>query len=345
MLKVTVCGHVGGGKFFLDGQTIKTKILINELKKQLGSNDVGVIDTFNWRRNPFKLIYKCILSVYKSKNLVMLPAKNGVKLFTPLFLVLNKLFNRKLHYIVIGGWLPELLENDMKLKKQLKKFDGIYVETEILVQHLRSIGMQNVIHLKNFKKLDILKVEDLCYQQSTPYKLCTFSRVVRKKGIEDAIEVVKSINEKFGKVVYTLDIYGQIGENYKSDFNKLQEKFPEYIEYRGSVNYEESVNVLKDYFLLLFPTHYKTEGIPGTIIDAYAAGLPVLASNWNSASEIIDQNNTGYLYDFKDKNELELSLIKFFENPSLINNCKERCLEKAKSYEPERNIIYFKSYL
>ena len=59
-----------------------------------------------------------------------------------------------------------------------------------------------------------------------------------------------------------------------------------------------SVDVLKSYFFLLFPTKCPGEGIPGTIIDAYAAGLPVVSSLYPNFAEIIDEGVTGLGYEF-----------------------------------------------
>ena len=35
MYKIGICGHYGGGKNCLDGQTIKTKIITKELEKNM----------------------------------------------------------------------------------------------------------------------------------------------------------------------------------------------------------------------------------------------------------------------------------------------------------------------
>ena len=36
MIKIGVCGHFGGNRNFLDGQTVKTKIITRELQKKYG---------------------------------------------------------------------------------------------------------------------------------------------------------------------------------------------------------------------------------------------------------------------------------------------------------------------
>ena len=250
-----------------------------------------------------------------------------------MFVLLNSIFRKKLYYVVIGGWLPELLQSNYILRKLLKKLDGIFVETHSMVQSMKELGFTNVRYLPNFKRLDILDEKDLIYHTEEPFKLCTFSRVTKEKGIEDAIEAVKKVNEHFGRVIYTLDIYGQVDKEYKEKFDILKKQFPHYIKYKGVVNYSESVDVLKYYFLLLFPTHFTTEGIPGTIIDAYAAGLPVISAYWNSSSEVVNHGATGFIYN--DKSMLEKLMLQIIENPNKINSMKKNCIKKVCNYSPE----------
>lgn len=46
---------------------------------------------------------------------------------------LKKIFKFKLIYVVIGGWLPEEVNNNSKLKKELNKFDekSVYEADEL----------------------------------------------------------------------------------------------------------------------------------------------------------------------------------------------------------------------
>jgi glycosyltransferase involved in cell wall biosynthesis len=343
--QIGICGHFGRGKKLFDGQTVKTKILTEELIKKLGSDNIRIIDTHGWKSNPISFLIKCYQLIKVCKNIIILPAQNGIKVFVPLLLILNKLFHRKLHYVVIGGWLPELLKKNNSLRKKLTKFYGIYVETDSMVKSLKNIGLNNVRRLPNFKRLEILEESELVYSTGEPYKLCTFSRVVKEKGIEDAIDVVKSVNEALGRTVYTLDIYGQIDEKYSGRFEELRKKFPFYISYKGIVNFNDSVKVLKNYFALLFPTYYKGEGFAGTILDAFASGLPVIATNWKYNGEIIQNKLEGFLYDYKTNNLLKDILFEIAKKPSIIIKMKKNCLKKAKNYSPEIVIGDFLKYL
>lgn len=335
MKKVGVCGHFGFGKVMLNGQTIKTKILYDELVKQYGEKSVLSLDTHGWQSNPFKLLYKCIILVRSCENIIMLPASNGVKLFAPLFVILKRFFNTELHYMVIGGWLPELLNNNKRLIQNLKVFEGIYVETNSMKQKLNMLGLDNVYIVPNFKKLHILSERELIYNMEPPYEFCTFSRVAKEKGIEDAIDAIKEINRNLNAPICSLDIYGQIDFKYRDEFKKIMAGVPNYIKYKGTVPFDKSVEVLKNYYALLFPTYYDGEGFAGTILDAYASGVPVIASDWKYNSEIITNEKTGFLFNTHNMNVMVKILKNIIYDKANLILLKKYCIKEAQNYIPQ----------
>ena len=101
-----ICGHFAFETELFNGQTIKTKIIAGELEKQLGADDVCCVDTYGGAKRLPIIMTEYIGLFLKCKNIIILPAQNGLKLFVPLSVLLNILFRRKLHYVVIGG-IPE----------------------------------------------------------------------------------------------------------------------------------------------------------------------------------------------------------------------------------------------
>lgn len=335
MKKVCVIGHFGFGENLLNGQTIKTKNVTRELEKQYGVDQIIKIDTHGGVKALPQIIMRMIVAFKYSENVVIFPAHNGVKIFVPLCNILNTIFKKKVHYIVIGGWLPSFLNGKYFLKRNLMHFDGIYVETNTMKKALMQLGLNNVIILKNFKDIEILHEEELQMVYEKPYKICTFSRVILEKGIEDIVNTVISINKKNREPIYCLDIYGPIDAKQEEWFDKLKNNFPSYISYKGLVSADKSVEVLKNYFLLAFPTKFYTEGIPGTILDAYAAGVPVIASRWENFFDVIEEGKTGIGYEFDNQKELETILEKISSTPQIIIEKKHKCIEKAREYLPE----------
>lgn len=335
MYKTGICGHLGIGHNLLNGQTIKTKAVAEELRRRLGEGELIIVDTYGGIKSVHRMLYQSWNMFRKCENIIMMPAHKGLIVFTPVFVFYNCFFHRRLIYIVIGGWLDSFLNRNRWLVGMLKRFSDIYVETSTMKKALELRGFQNVEVMPNFKSLPLIREEELALYHAAPYKICTFSRVVKEKGIEDAIKVVKKVNMDRKKTVFKLDIYGPVDAEYKERFEKLCRDFPEYIRYRGAVAPEESVAVLKAYFALIFPTQYYTEGIPGTIIDAYAAGTPVIASQWESFSDVIEPGLTGIGYEFKNVMDLERVLIHIALYPEVIVAMKKNCLNKAKKFLPE----------
>jgi len=237
--------------------------------------------------------------------------------------------------MVIGGWLPQFLLKRKGLTKTLKTFDGIYVETSTMKSALEAQGFENVFVMPNCKKLTVLSEDELVYSSEAPYRLCTFSRVMKEKGIETAANLIQKVNEQLGYTAYSLDIYGQVDAAQTEWFANLKKQFPDSIRYCDCVDANRSVEVLQQYFALLFPTHFYTEGIPGTIIDAYAAGIPVISAKWESYSDVVDEGITGVGYDFNNIEQLAKILLNISQNPKTLLDMKENCIRKAKDYVPE----------
>ena len=330
MYKVGIIGAFAKGKSSLDGQTVKTCSLSSLLKKELGDLDVFDVDTYGWKKNPFGVFCRIIKACRHCDKIIMLPAQNALHII-PIVAQITKRKESKLIYSVIGGWLPSMLQDKKYLGKPLQKLDSIWVETSTMKCALEKQGFKNISIVNNFKKFKPIKVR---MRFSPPYRLCIFSRIMWQKGIEDAIKAIMEINEKIG-VTYMLDIYGMVDNGNKERFSEICTELPDYIKYCGCVNPSDASMTLKEYFALLFPTRFYTEGIPGTIIDAYSASVPVISSRWQSFNDVIEEGKTGFGYRFGDYNALVFLLESLADNPSTIISLRQNCLNKSYEYSEE----------
>lgn len=328
--KITIVGHFGIGKNLVNGQTIKTKNIYDALIKHYGKEKIYILDTSNWKKHPIKLLLACINVSKKSSDIVILPAHKGIKIFIPLFVRLKKKYSFKLHYITIGSWLYDI--SNKKLREKMKNINFIYVENNKLKNKFEKIGFKNIYILKNFKNLDIIDRAKK-YNNDSKLKMCIFSRIEKEKGILDAIEVTKKLVDNNYNVF--LDIYGPVKDIFNEEFN-LALKNCKQVNYKGIVDNKKSINIVRNYDILLFPTRYMTEGIPGTILDAYFAGIPVISSIWENFDDIVINNQTGIGYEFMNNEELYKKIIYILDNKDLLNNMSENCLKFARNYTPEK---------
>lgn len=331
--KAGIIGHFGNGLECLDGQTVKTKTITNELEELYGSSNIRKIDTHGGIKRFPGLAVDIIKATICCRNVIILPAQNGLRVIAPLVAILCNIFKKNAVYVVIGGWLSEYLDSHGVLLLFLKRFGGIYVETERMKMELLRKGLANVKILRNCKRLKIVEVGYNDNEVTGLLRICTFSRVNRGKGIEEAINAVKQTNGMLGRTVYELDIYGNIEEDYRKEFECLMSDVPTYIHYMGSVPYDRSTEILKKYFFLLFPTRYYTEGIPGTVIDAYASGVPVVASKWENFEEVIRDGVTGFGFEFNNIYELVGMMIRFSQKPEVVNKLRNSCIMEARKYD------------
>lgn len=336
MSKVGICGHFNIGFEAVGGQTIKTRIISESLIGFFGPEHVINIDTANWKKRAPIFLYECTKMAIKSDNIIILPATNGVKVLIPLFVFLSKILKKKLHYIVVGAWLPNLLENNHYLIKPTQNIDFIYAQTNTLIAKLYGFGISDAYLMPNFKKIKPVMI-DANKNYKKPFKLCIVSRINYEKGIESAINVINRLNKVRHQQV-ELDIYGPVEKAYKERFNHLLEQYSDSIKYKGIIDYNNTTDVIKEYFLLLFPTKYYTEGFPGTILDAYLSGVPVLASRWESWRDIIIEGVTGCTYDFNNDDDFYRKLENLIQNKELVIQMKKSCLDEAQKYKIENAI-------
>lgn len=336
--KFGTCGYYDTQNTIPNGQTIRTISVTNAIKDAIGSEEVYSISSHIWRKKPFAFFISLIKLAKESKNVVVFPDQNGIKVIVPILIMTRAFTNCQIYYVVIGGWLPKCLKKHSWLTYFIKKLNGLFVQTSTLKNELEGIGINKVKTFPNFKKMEILASETLSYEHSKPYKICFFSRIIEKKGIEELIEGVKNINGELNETIYMLDIYGPVDVDYQERFGEMKKHFPENIQYCGVVDSLKTVDTLKDYFLQVFPTKYKTEGFPGSILDSFCAGVPVLAARWNSWNDVITEGENGITFEIENFGDMVSKLKDIAENPSLIIDMKANCIETALQLRPEKVI-------
>lgn len=335
MRKISVIGFFGGAQNVSDGQGVKTKIVTEELEKAFGADNVKRVDTYNWKKNPLKLFLNFVRAVWSSENVMLLTAEGGLKVFPALLQIANIGGRVKLHYYVVGGWLGRFLDQNKNSTPILKRFDAIYVELPAMFRDLEERGFKNAVLVNKFRRMNI--ADEACIDKTPrePFKLCFFSRVMKEKGIEECIEAVKLANEKANRVKFSLDIYGAVNPLYRETFENAMKSFPDYIKYGGIVDFQHSTDVLKGYFAMLFPTFYPNEGYPNTVVDSYAAGLPVIATRWNYNEDIIRENEDGIFVDVGNVEQLADAMELLAGDLEHYQAMRKNCLARCEEYLPE----------
>ena len=321
------------------GQTIKTKILLEYLQSQL--TDISLVDVNYIKKRPIGVLVEIARLYKRNEKIIFIVGTNGFQILLPIVVLFQYIYKRKTFEVVIGGIRQQILEKNLFLKVLDKRITCVYLETRKMVDIYSKMGFDNIAYLPNFKSIKPLeKVYPYDYTQY-PLKICTFTRVARDKGIDTIISAITEVNSEADKVLYNLDIYGEIDENYKNEFENLVDTFPEYIKYRGIVKAYDATDTLKDYFAMSFLTTHQGEGFPGTLIDAFSAGIPVIATDFNYNAEIVENGVTGIIVRNDILQETKEALKYCAEHPEKMDTMREKALEKSQSYLSENVLKEF----
>ena len=336
MKKIGLVGNTALNIEKYDGQTIKTKEIIN-IFDSIKKDSLFVVDTYNYTKHFFSTTTNLFKCLSKCDNIIIIVSTNGKKVLFPFFYYANKIFNKNIYHIAIGSKLALELKNNKRWRKYLKSFKKNWLESFELIEIFKDYGINNASYFPNIKNIKVVNKNNVF---SEPFSFCIFSRIQEEKGITDAIDSIIRINNEKGKIVAKLDLYGTIDNNYKNTLDKYLADNGDCIKYCGCANPYESSEIISNYYMLLFPTKYYYEGIPGTIIDSFFAHTPCISSNWKYCNELINNNVDGISYDFSDKNKLYESVKYAINNPNIVYMLRNNIKNKYKYYLPEKaNIL------
>jgi len=329
--KVLVFGYFGYATNQLDGQTIKTRNTF-ELIKNRYDGEVVYSDTQAFRKS-LKSILSFLYNLISCKTLVILPCLNNLKYIFPTTYYLSKIFKYEIVHIGIGGWHDKYLSKWKLVSKLLRKININLLETQITVDTLiQQFNYKNVALFPNFR--DEEEINNSITKKDDILRIVFMARVNIKKGLDTLAVVCKMILYKGLDNKMSLTLYGPIESEEDGNFlkNNILNKY-HFVEYKGSLSPEAINSTLKLYDVMLFPTHYFTEGFPGSVLDAFNAGIPIIATEWQHSHQFIKNGRNGFIVDFENPAEgIFNHLKKLSENSDLLAKMKEESFQEHSKY-------------
>lgn len=343
MKKVIFIGWISKGAVPVVGETVKNQYIIEELKKYC---DVIELDFYQKNKHPWiylQAFWAFICHPYAS-IILSTSAKN---VYTMLRLMKGLGVKRHIIHWVVGGAFPQLVKEG-KFKANVFNYVSLnLVQCHDMVDQLKEAGINNGKYVSNFKKIDYFPNFEQALKQRQEEKKTRFvflSRVHPAKGCNYIIEAVRALNAKGYQDRFVVDFYGKFDKSYQEGFLKSIETIDN-ISYKGVLNLKEDkgYDTLVTYHAMLFPTFHPSEGFAGVFIDAFIAGLPVLASDWAYNAECIENGKTGVIYPVHDVKALEQSMTDCIEGIIDLETMAINARAEAPKYEAQ-NVIN-KEYL
>ncbi len=317
--------YIGGFPPPYGGVTTKNNNLFIAMREKININK---IDFNEIKRRNIKQAFRLITALLNPKNrfVVGVAGKKTRKNLCKLMYFVNRKSMKKSVIFLMGGTAANDIASDKEYQKYISCFKCVYAETNGMVETLRNVGMNNAEYYPNCR----FKPRKSFFIETEPIhelKCVFFSQIRKEKGADIVLEVASHVTD------VSFSFYGPIEEDYKKEFLEAVNKYSN-TDYYGvfSGNADEVYQELGKYDILLFPTKYDFEGVPGILVESKIAGITCIVSDKCYNAEIVKDGFEGIVLEDNTSEKLEESVEELKNNRIKLLAMKEENRQSANHY-------------
>ena len=312
------------------GDAVKNRYLLTFFKEKLDT--VDYVDTQRWKRDP-RILLRVLwhLLFHRYANIVI--STSNVSAYRLIRFTTSLPLKSRIYYFMIAGYTPVKIKQGIYKAAPFHKLERIIVEADKVAELYHEVGIDNTLRLYNFKPVYYVPDADVLHT-GDKVRFVFLSRLTELKGIFHILESARRLNAEGLQGRFEIDFFGRMDDDVQVRFLQECEALPN-VQFRGflQLNDVPGYRLLSEYDAMLFPTMHPTEGFPGVIADAAIAGLPVIASNWNYAEEIIGDGRCGLLFPTGDNEALTAAMRRVIADRSILQPMRKRALERSHLYD------------
>lgn len=299
------------------GVTVKNDLLFNRLSEYYNVKRIKTnrrIAQFFWLIGSVFCHCPMIVGVSSTTGKTLL--------LTKLLFYFNRRTMKKTLYFMMGGVEANRISSSKKEILMYSSYKKIYVELEGMKTTVTNAGLTNVDIYPNCREPKYFKKKE-----HTGFRCVFFSQISIMKGAD----LILLVARRHPEILF--DFYGEIEQEYKAVFDEEINKLVN-VNYCGVIDSRNTnvYQILSDYDILLFPTRWKTEGVPGILVEAKIAGVPVIASNVSYNSKIVEQDVDGLIIKDDSEEELDKAIKKLYDRKDLLLHLSRGALNNSKRY-------------
>ena len=163
-------------------------------------------------------------------------------------------------------------------------------------------------------------------------KIVFLGRLYPDKGWDFTLDALETAEIDLNKVALIVAGDGPMREEIRSRLSKLTPN----LHLLGRVSPEDVPALLVNCDLHVTTSEKETRGL--TVLEAFAAGISVIAPNCGGVVENIEHGSNGYLYNPGDRQDFIAKLKTLIEDDSLRQSMGDRALASVEEYDWDRVI-------
>ena len=198
------------------------------------------------------------------------------------------------------------------------------LETHLRAGYFASVGSRRVIHnavsLPRHRPFSV-------GPRGGPLRLGFMGQLTPEKGVGRLVDAMQNWPASRCRLV----VAGRGSPAYERD---LRRRAPENVQFLGFVN---AAQLFGEIDVLVVPSIWP-EPFGRIVIEAYAHGVPVIASDCGGLPELVEHGRTGILYSSANPVGLERAIATFLDEPRLLDEVGSLARDKASHYALDRHI-------
>ena len=252
-------------------------------------------------------------------------------------LLFANLFKKKLGYKL--GIVVEDTNNseknrtkfNKKMKSLLLKYADFYLPySNDAIKYLHDKKIKNNI----FKSSWSIDTSDMnnCVKSKTKkidtIKIISVARLVEGKGIDKFLEAFASLNLEIKNKFY-MEIVGG-GPDEEKLIGIIKNNNLSNVKLIGEISHKEVTERMLQADIFVLPTLGDLFSL--VVMEAMAAGLPVITTNYNGASELVEEEENGYIFDPYNPEDIKATIEKIYANRDKLLKMGEESKKKILNY-------------
>jgi glycosyltransferase involved in cell wall biosynthesis len=163
------------------------------------------------------------------------------------------------------------------------------------------------------------------------WRLVQACRLIRKKGLFTMVEALKSVVEHYPNILFTVAGDGPL----RGEFLAAAENagLGANIKLAGWLTQQELMQLYASSHIFVHPSETTStgdqEGIPNSMLEAMASGLPVIATEHGGIPEAMDHERDGILVPERSPDQLAQALLRITRDPEFFTKCSEYAAQTA----------------
>ncbi len=207
-----------------------------------------------------------------------------------------------------------------------------------LVPARKQAVIENGIELEKFYQADTAKKRELKVALGFPpacFLISTIGRLTEQKAPQIFIEVAAKIAEACPDARFLIVGDGPMRVELES-LSKIK-KLDERLNFMGAVEREKIPDILAAFDLFILTSLW--EGFPFVVIEAMAAGVPVVSTATIGPIDQIIHGETGLLAPVNDIEKLAEHALNLLQNPALARHLAQNACEYTCNHYSIQNIV------